>query len=82
MEKNTVMTQPTKKGNIDTQVEKIMVLLEQINKATELKATVRFRNILNVLYEGEVDKLEVMITKQEKTPSTCGNTKNTKEEAE
>lgn len=77
MEKNTIMTQPTKKGNIDTQVEKIMVLLEQINKATELKATVRFRNILNVLYEGEVDKLEGMITK-----STCGNTKNTKEEAE
>ena len=62
METNTEakMTQPTKKCNIDTQIENIMVLLDQMNKAKELKASVKFRNILNTLYEKKVDKLEAI----------------------
>lgn len=76
------MEKVTKRGNVDAQVEKIMLLLEQINKASELKATVRFKNILNSLYEGEVCKLEGMVFKQERIPTTCGTTVNTVEVAE
>lgn len=59
------MTQPTKKGNIDTQIDKIMVLLDQMQKAAILNASVKFRNILKSVYEGEVSKLENMVFKTE-----------------
>lgn len=59
------MTQPKKTISVESQIEKIMVLLNQMNKAKELGATVRFRNILLSLYETEVDTLETITNKNE-----------------
>lgn len=70
------MTQPKKTISIDSQIEKIMALLTNMNKAVELKASVRFRNILNTIYENEVSKLEKLTFKQDTLPPTGGTTIN------
>lgn len=68
------------KKTIDSQIEKIMALLTNMNKAVELKASVRFRNILNTIYENEVSKLEELTFKKDTLPTTGGNTITSKEE--
>ena len=70
------MQQPKKTISIDSQIEKIMALLDNMSKAVELKATVKFRNILNVIYENEVSKLEKLTFKQDTLPQTGGTTIN------
>lgn len=74
------MQQPKKTISIDSQIEKIMALLDNMSKAVDLKASVKFRNILNTLYENEVNKLETIVFKQDKLPTTGGNTITSKEE--
>lgn len=58
------MTQPTKKG-VEAQIEKIVVLLDQRQKADLMNASVKFKNLLKDVYETEVNKLETMLTKGE-----------------
>ena len=70
------MTQPKKTISIDSQIEKIMALLDNMSKAVELKASVKFKNILNVIYENEVSKLERLTFKQDTLPPTGGTTIN------
>ena len=70
------MTQPKKTITFDSQIEKIMALLDNMSKAVELKASVKFRNILNAVYENEVNKLESIVFKQDKLPTTGGTTIN------
>lgn len=60
------MTQPKKTISLDSQIEKVMGLLDQLNKAKELGATVRFKNILMKLYETELTNLDNIIIKMEK----------------
>ena len=60
------MTQVSKTKTVDSQIVKIMDLLNYMNKAKELGATVKFRNILLSLYETEVDNLEKIINNKNK----------------
>lgn len=62
------MVQPTKKG-VEAQIEKIVVLLDQRQKADLMNASVKFKNILKDVYEAEVNKLETMLTKSENKES-------------
>lgn len=62
------MVQPTKKG-VEAQIEKIVVLLDQRQKADLMNASVKFKNILKDVYEAEVNKLETMLTKGENKES-------------